>query len=58
MKNLTEVSCFIVFIYKITLFTRLYEEHFEKIKKINNLKNPNKIKNTFISFSKNGLTSI
>ena len=38
-------------------FSRLYEEHFEKIKKINKLGNPNKITSTFASLLKHGLTS-
>ena len=38
-------------------FSRLYEEHFEKIQKKNKLGNPNKITRTFASPSKYGLTS-
>ena len=38
-------------------FSRLYEEHFEKVQKKNKLGNPNKITRTFASLSNYGLTS-
>ena len=57
MKNSTEVICFKAFINNIPFFSRLCGEHFENIKMINKLGNPNKITSTFASLSKNGLTS-